>query len=624
MNKGRKKRLTARKQASGKNLPGFAAFLDLRDSTYVWNQNPDLAEEILNRLAATVRDSSKAWQGNTGNFTGDGFLVLFPDAEYAVRGLAEIIDAWEPKRKRFCLQLKNKGAPLPDDRSLILRTGVAFGHYRLFRGAERDDVAGEAINRASRCENASKKHFESDIPGASLAVWQRVFVTQNVFDLIQNKSDFWYSAQLIAELKGYERPTPSGHAQSVDHIVAMWPKIKRSAKAVTRVPQRRLRQVAREASRVDVADRLLAAVREAEIGDELRGAADGSLGRAAGRLLDRAISTYKKALSAVTVADSAVQFATIQNSLGIALANRARLVAGGDRARRLEQAVAAFSEALKVRTLESSPVQYAITQNNLGNALGDEAGHLTGAVRAQRLQQAVRAYREALRVLTLELSPTKYAAAQNNLGATLRDQARFLDGGEQAECLEQAVQACREALKVRTLESYPGDYAMTQSNLGATLADKARLRDAPERLELLEEALGAYRQAFKVWTLDSSPTYYAMAQNNLGAALADKAELLSGSEKAEILEQAVASFREALKVRTLESSPAQYATTQNNLGETLRDQALLLAGPERAECLEQAAGAFREALRVYTESEYPDDYRMVTENLVRLANLLNP
>src|SRR5258706_5453639 len=55
---------------------GFAALLDLRDSSYVWNQNPDLAEEALGALARIVEETAKEWHGRIGNFTGDGFLVL--------------------------------------------------------------------------------------------------------------------------------------------------------------------------------------------------------------------------------------------------------------------------------------------------------------------------------------------------------------------------------------------------------------------------------------------------------------------------------------------------------------------------------------------------------------------
>src|SRR5689334_19247688 len=112
--------------ARGSGL-GFAAFLDLRDSTYVWNQNPDLAEEILTKLADTVETSTKIWGARIGNFTGDGYLVIFPLAEYAVRGLATVIEQWEPLRAQFLRVLEQKGAPPPDSFSLMLRTGVAHG-----------------------------------------------------------------------------------------------------------------------------------------------------------------------------------------------------------------------------------------------------------------------------------------------------------------------------------------------------------------------------------------------------------------------------------------------------------------------------------------------------------------
>src|SRR6185369_16132744 len=141
---------------------GFAAFLDLRDSTYVWNQEPDLAEEALAGLARIVENAAKNWKGRIGNFTGDGFLLLFPAGEYA----------------------------------LMVRTGVAHGQYRSLALLARADVAGEAINRARRCETASDAFFASAQIAGSLERQQRVFVTRDVFSLIGDKADYWHSERL--------------------------------------------------------------------------------------------------------------------------------------------------------------------------------------------------------------------------------------------------------------------------------------------------------------------------------------------------------------------------------------------------------------------------------------------
>ena len=82
-------------------LDGAAAFLDLADSTFIWNQNASIAGQILRRLSDSAVDKATHWGGTFGNFTGDGFLYLFPVVEDAVFCLADIVNAWEPSAQEF-------------------------------------------------------------------------------------------------------------------------------------------------------------------------------------------------------------------------------------------------------------------------------------------------------------------------------------------------------------------------------------------------------------------------------------------------------------------------------------------------------------------------------------------
>ena len=609
-----KKPKKAKTPASQRSNPGFAAALDPRDLTYVWNQNPDLAEQILTRLADTVRGAVKTWQGRIGNFTGDGFLLMFPQAEYAVRGLAAAIDAWEPHRRQFSEELFKLNAPLPDERSLMLRTGIAHGHYRIFRGMERNDIAGEVVSRTSRYEGASKAHFEADILEGSLAPHQRIFVTQDVFNLIESKADYWYS--LRVEFRGSDRRTASGLAPPSDHIVALWPKSERTADQIAAVSPEKLLRAARGTSRLDVADRLVEAARRIGLAEPLIQVERDSPGRPAAReILLRAIPIYREALELIPADESPARWTGIQNNLGAALRRLANLHAGPERAARLAEAASAYRETLKVRTLESSPADYAMTQNNLSTVLCDEAELLAGPERAECLTEAVRAGREALRVYRLESSALQYAMTQNNLGNSLRRQAELLAGPERAARLTDTVSAFREALRVYAPESSPADYATTQYNLGVALRDQAELLAGTECVARLAEAASALREALKVYTLESSPAEYASTQNNLGVALHDQAELLTWPERATRVTEAVSACREALKVYTLDSSPAEYAITQYNLGNALGIQAELLAKPERVARLTEAVNAYRETLKVCTLEASPADYATTQHNL---------
>lgn len=96
----------------------------------------------------------------------------------------------------------------------MLRSGVAYGRYRPFAAAGRQDFAGEAINRAARCEAASKAYLEVEV-AKGLERYQRVFVMEAAFDLLANKSDFYQTDRLPVEQKGY-----NGEYK----VLAVWPK----------------------------------------------------------------------------------------------------------------------------------------------------------------------------------------------------------------------------------------------------------------------------------------------------------------------------------------------------------------------------------------------------------------
>lgn len=73
-----------RKTAHSIKGPGFAAFIDLHDSTYAWDQNADTASEMIRELYSAVAAAADKHCGQVGNFTGDGFLLLFTSVENSI------------------------------------------------------------------------------------------------------------------------------------------------------------------------------------------------------------------------------------------------------------------------------------------------------------------------------------------------------------------------------------------------------------------------------------------------------------------------------------------------------------------------------------------------------------
>src|SRR4030042_6715917 len=93
---------TAQKKSITREEYKAALILDLQDSTTVWDQNATLAREAINKLDELVKKRLKEFQGGEiGNFTGDGFLVLFNSSEDAIDFARGLIGDWEKPRKDF-------------------------------------------------------------------------------------------------------------------------------------------------------------------------------------------------------------------------------------------------------------------------------------------------------------------------------------------------------------------------------------------------------------------------------------------------------------------------------------------------------------------------------------------
>lgn len=138
-----------------------AVFSDLERHSEVWNRTPRqvvvatiaeyryLAETIASQFGSTHR-----------NFTGDGHLFLFDDADAAVQFSLKLIEAW-----------KNRGGSLTGTKGgdhLPLRIGCHFGECAQLEGE--DAWVGRAINLAKRVEGEARP--------------DTVYVTENVLELV--------------------------------------------------------------------------------------------------------------------------------------------------------------------------------------------------------------------------------------------------------------------------------------------------------------------------------------------------------------------------------------------------------------------------------------------------------
>jgi class 3 adenylate cyclase len=592
---------------------GFAAFLDLRDSTYVWNLNPDLAEEALALLSKTVEGTTKGWQGRIGNFTGDGFLVLFPTAEHAIRGLAAVIDEWEPQRLALFKSLARRRSQPPDECSLMVRTGVAHGHYRFFKLLSRSDVAGESINRASRCKAESKPFFASAGIEPALAKQQRVFVTLAVYNLIRTRADYWSSENLPVEFKGYERPSTGGLLTTPEHIVAVWPKLPASAKEVTAASLHNLQAATDASSRVDVADRLVASAAVTAIAPT----------RPAWDALQAAILSYQEALAMLPERDLLPQRAEIHGKLGLALAALVELLSPSERRERLDESLNEFKSALGLITKESEPESFGACSFNIAAIRRRQAELVPPAERAYYLTEAVRHLRNVLQISRYVADTTRHSVALGTLALVIGDQAEFLgDEAKQAKWAE-AVDVLRQALAVTTPAASPHHYASVQSDLSNALRMEAREVDSrPGRQALLADGETMARAAAKALDAGATPSRYANAQVNLGLILLDRAQLTNRTEAMLMLAEAADAFKEALKVNDAREYWHKRATVLENLSLALQLQASLLGGSDRAHHLSEARRTSEQALRIYREIGYVESAEKLEKAIEKLEGTL--
>jgi class 3 adenylate cyclase len=187
---------------------GAALFLDLQESTFMWQNYHELAEEALNRLQDCLRTLLKreGCQGEIGNFTGDGFLVIFKNVANAIHLASALIEEWEPVRATLLAQAGREPEAI-----YILRTGIDFGKYYKWQ----NHYVGPVINRAQRCE-AAGKDFLRELAGQNLKPGQNhyyIFVTRAVWNNV-SQANFACQGPYEVHFRG---------VQDQDKLYAIWP-----------------------------------------------------------------------------------------------------------------------------------------------------------------------------------------------------------------------------------------------------------------------------------------------------------------------------------------------------------------------------------------------------------------
>ncbi|HIK45895.1 MAG TPA: tetratricopeptide repeat protein, partial [Leptolyngbyaceae cyanobacterium M65_K2018_010] len=217
---------------------------------------------------------------------------------------------------------------------------------------------------------------------------------------------------------------------------------------------------------------------------------------------------YHQALSYLSAATAAGDYANLQNSLGAVCWRLSQL----DRPQHhLHQAITAYTEALRYQSAQANPQEYAMVQNNLGIAYWSLAQHERPVF---LLEQAIAAYQAALAYRTLATAPASCAATHNNLGTAYWDLAQHLSSqpARRLTALQEAVKAYETALQAAERALSQADSTALGFDLGATCHSAGVVHDQlaqalPQdqhsaRERHLQAALNHYLMAYQSWQHD--------------------------------------------------------------------------------------------------------------------------
>lgn len=328
----------------------------------------------------------------------------------------------------------------------------------------------------------------------------------------------------------------------------------------------------------------------------------------------KAIEAYKKALTIYTLESFPRPYAVTKNNLGMAYVTLAEV---GKKqvenyVKNYGKAIKAYKEALQVFTKEKFPLEYAGVQNSLGITYRKLAEMLYGNHKADNYRSlALEAFEEALTVYTLEDFPVLYAVAYNNLGNIYFMLAEVED---EVENYGKAIKAYEEALKVHTSERSPRQYADTKNNLGNVYGALAEVEDKDKIENCCTNAIEAYKEALKIYTLEKFPVLYANIRLNLASIYRKLADV--GKDKGEMWKLVIEGCKEAIKVYIHEKPPMlrEYASAQSCLSSAF---GMLARLENKTENCKQLREAYREACQGFRQvyRKYPDAIKQIESRL---------
>jgi tetratricopeptide (TPR) repeat protein len=237
---------------------------------------------------------------------------------------------------------------------------------------------------------------------------------------------------------------------------------------------------------------LAAAYRNASSGDE-------------SKRFEEAIKVLRGALSKLP--EGTEKWALTRKNLGVTISKAPGSTP--DKVKNLESAIEHYSAALPVLTKKKNEIEWAKLQNNLGIAWRKLSTNNI-ADRAERIAKAIDYYEAALTVWNQKDTAENWARTQNNLAIAWRNKPPEND----PEHVKKAIAHYELALQVRTKESFKEEHARTQHNLGmawVSLRDTNVVANLRKAVECYEAALAIRKDRPGSEQLANTQSGYARA-----------------------------------------------------------------------------------------------------------------
>lgn len=189
--------LVARKVARpAPNLHSVAlVVIDMCDSTALSNKYGDaFATRLKDALRETVLGAAREFGMRFYKGTGDGLLLVFPDAPSGLRAC-----------RRFLAALAERNARVPDKEAIAVRCALHVGEVNLVAVGRHADIEGDAANFVCRIEGLKAAALIEDEGGLAprdLPAKNRILMSEAAHEDIQDRPEFASRYVGFFDLKG--------------------------------------------------------------------------------------------------------------------------------------------------------------------------------------------------------------------------------------------------------------------------------------------------------------------------------------------------------------------------------------------------------------------------------------